>query len=153
MPGLVRGPQPADEMVDTLSGWESELLFTIGGDGTLRGGAFDRRGDTATGAEDRRGGCPKTIDNDISFIDMSFGFDTAVEAARPGDARGIRGGVVPSVRYRSGEADGSRLRVHRQLRHAGGYAGRPMPDPRSRVQHSMGSSERPTSASNEMDTW
>ena len=27
-------------------------------------------------------GVPKTIDNDISFIDMSFGFDTAVEAAR-----------------------------------------------------------------------
>jgi 6-phosphofructokinase 1 len=27
-------------------------------------------------------GVPKTIDNDISYIDMSFGFDTAVEAAR-----------------------------------------------------------------------
>ena len=27
-------------------------------------------------------GIPKTIDNDVSIIDRSFGFDTAVEAAQ-----------------------------------------------------------------------
>ena len=35
--GSSRGPQPVDEMVDTLERLGIQLLFTIGGDGTLRG--------------------------------------------------------------------------------------------------------------------
>jgi 6-phosphofructokinase 1 len=80
--GSSRGPQPVDEMVNTLERLGIQLLFTIGGDGTLRGAHSiveeirRRKLDIAVV------GVPKTIDNDISYIDMSFGFDTAVEAAR-----------------------------------------------------------------------
>jgi 6-phosphofructokinase 1 len=43
-------------------------------------------------------GVPKTIDNDISYIDMSFGFDTAVEAAR----QATRAAFVEASCHRSG---------------------------------------------------
>jgi 6-phosphofructokinase 1 len=58
------------------------ILFAIGGDGTLRGA--QRIGEEAA----RRGlklsviGIPKTIDNDISFVQRTFGFETAVTEAR-----------------------------------------------------------------------
>jgi 6-phosphofructokinase 1 len=80
--GSSRGPNPVDEMVDTLERLGIQLLFTVGGDGTLRGAHSivqeirHRKLDIAVV------GVPKTIDNDISYIDLSFGFDTAVEAAR-----------------------------------------------------------------------
>jgi len=96
--GSSRGPQPADEMVDTLERLGIQLLFTIGGDGTLRGAH-------SVVEEIRRRnlpiavvGVPKTIDNDISFIDMSFGFDTAVEAAR----QATRAAYVEASCHRSG---------------------------------------------------
>jgi 6-phosphofructokinase 1 len=80
--GSSRGPQPVGEMVDTLERLGIQLLFTIGGDGTLSGAHSIveeiRRRELKIAVV----GVPKTIDNDISFIDMSFGFDTAVEAAR-----------------------------------------------------------------------
>src|SRR6201995_5522022 len=80
--GSSRGPQPAGEMVDRLERLGIQLLFTIGGDGTLRGAHSIveevRRRDLKIAVV----GVPKTIDNDISFIENSFGFDTAVEAAR-----------------------------------------------------------------------
>ena len=69
-------------MVDTLVRHRIDVLFAIGGDGTLRGAH-------AIAAEiGRRGlpisivGIPKTIDNDIEFIDKTFGYDTAVDLAR-----------------------------------------------------------------------
>src|SRR4029450_9105686 len=58
------------------------ILFAIGGDGTLRGA--QTIGDEAA----RRGvqigviGVPKTIDNDVSFVQRTFGFETAVTEAR-----------------------------------------------------------------------
>src|SRR6516162_9322019 len=58
-----------------------DILFTIGGDGTLKGAS-------AMAAEiERRGlrksviGIPKTIDNDIEYLDKSFGFETAFAKA------------------------------------------------------------------------
>jgi 6-phosphofructokinase 1 len=96
--GSSRGPQPVDAMVDTLERLGIRLLFTIGGDGTLRGAH-------AIVEEIRRRelkiavvGVPKTIDNDISYIDMSFGFDTAVEAAR----QATRAAYVEASCHRSG---------------------------------------------------
>lgn len=80
--GSSRGPQVIGEMVDTLERLGVGILFTVGGDGTLKG-AGDIAGEVA-----RRGldisviGVPKTIDNDISFVQMSFGFVTAVSEAR-----------------------------------------------------------------------
>jgi 6-phosphofructokinase 1 len=78
-----RGPQDVDDMVDNLEKRGIGLLFTIGGDGTLRGAR-----DLTSTIKKRRLkisviGIPKTIDNDICGIEQSFGFSTAVEAARP----------------------------------------------------------------------
>jgi 6-phosphofructokinase 1 len=96
--GSSRGPQPVEEMVDTLERLRVQLLFTVGGDGTLRGAHSiveeirRRKLDIAVV------GVPKTIDNDISYIDMSFGFDTAVEAAR----QATRAAFVEASCHRSG---------------------------------------------------
>src|SRR5271156_3897559 len=80
--GSSRGSQPVDEVVDTLERLGIQLLFTIGGDGTLRGAHSIVREIRRRDLRIAVVGLPKTIDNDISYIDMSFGFDTAVEAAR-----------------------------------------------------------------------
>lgn len=97
--GSSRGPQDVVEMVDTLEQMNIGILFTIGGDGTLRGGQaiYEEIG--------RRGlkigviGIPKTIDNDISYVDESFGFETAVAETRTAiysahvEADGARNGI------------------------------------------------------------
>ena len=80
--GSSRGSQPVDEVVDTLERLGIQLLFTIGGDGTLHGAHSIVREIRRRDLRIAVVGLPKTIDNDISYIDMSFGFDTAVEAAR-----------------------------------------------------------------------
>src|SRR6201986_4895085 len=80
--GSSRGPQPADHMVDTLERLGIQLLFTVGGDGTLRGAHSIVEEIRRRRLKIAVVGVPKTIDNDISYIDMSFGFDTAVEAVR-----------------------------------------------------------------------
>jgi 6-phosphofructokinase 1 len=96
--GSSRGPQPVDDMVDTLERLGIQLLFTIGGDGTLRGAHSIveeiRRRELNIAVV----GVPKTIDNDISFIDLTFGFDTAVEAAR----QATRAAYVEASCHRSG---------------------------------------------------
>ena len=97
--GSSRGQQDVAAMVDTLARMNVGVLFAVGGDGTLRGAlAID------TEAR-RRGlrlsviGIPKTIDNDISFVQKTFGFETAVsEATRAAtaahaEALGARNGV------------------------------------------------------------
>jgi len=68
-------------MVDTLEQMHISTLFTIGGDGTMRGAAAIHDEIKRRGLEINVVGVPKTIDNDISFIDMSFGYITAVEAS------------------------------------------------------------------------
>jgi 6-phosphofructokinase 1 len=80
--GSSRGPQDVAGMVRMLERHQVNMLFTIGGDGTLSGMA-------ALAAEiKRRGlpiaviGVPKTIDNDLSWTERSFGFSTAVEEAK-----------------------------------------------------------------------
>jgi len=78
-----RGPQDSDDMVDTLEKMGIELLFIIGGDGTLRGANDLNTTIRKRGLNISVIGIPKTIDNDICGIDQSFGFSTAVEAARP----------------------------------------------------------------------
>ncbi|MRR07305.1 MAG: ATP-dependent 6-phosphofructokinase [Deltaproteobacteria bacterium] len=97
--GSSRGPQDVSEMVDTLERMNVQMLFAIGGDGTLKGAG-------AIAAEiEQRGlkisviGIPKTIDNDISFIEKSFGFETAVTEASKitnsahNEATGARNGI------------------------------------------------------------
>ncbi len=75
------GTENMDLLVDTLEKLGVNILYTIGGDGTLNGAH------SIAGIALRRGidlavvGIPKTIDNDISFIQRSFGFQTAFSAA------------------------------------------------------------------------
>jgi 6-phosphofructokinase 1 len=96
--GSSRGPQPAGEMVDRLERLGIQLLFTIGGDGTLRGAHSIVEEVRRRGLKIAVVGVPKTIDNDISFIDTSFGFETAVEAAR----QATRAAYVEASCHRSG---------------------------------------------------
>jgi len=79
--GSSRGPQDIGEMVDTLVRMKIGILFTIGGDGTLRGAQAISREIARRGLKISVIGIPKTIDNDISCIQMSFGFETAVSEA------------------------------------------------------------------------
>ena len=57
------------------------MLFVIGGDGTLRGAQKIADVAAARGPGVAVVGIPKTIDNDIPFIDHSFGFQTAFARA------------------------------------------------------------------------
>jgi len=79
--GSSRGPQPVDVMVDTLYREDIRLLFTIGGDGTLRGADEIYNEVKSRGLGIGVIGIPKTIDNDIGVVSRTFGFDTAVSTA------------------------------------------------------------------------
>src|SRR5260370_17360343 len=72
--GSSRGPQDIDEMVDGLAELGVDILFAIGGDGTLKCAA-------ALSAEVQRRGLPKTviaipktIHNDILYLKKPFDF-------------------------------------------------------------------------------
>lgn len=97
--GTSRGPQDVGDMVDTLVNCKIGILFTIGGDGTLRGASALSQEIARRGLQIGVIGVPKTIDNDLRWIERSFGFATAVEEARSAieaahqEARGAWNGV------------------------------------------------------------
>jgi 6-phosphofructokinase 1 len=75
------GGKEVEKIVDAIEQLNLNILFTIGGDGTQRGSL-----EIAEEIEKRKlkvsmVGIPKTVDNDFSFIQKSFGFDTAVAKA------------------------------------------------------------------------
>jgi len=80
--GSSRGPQEPSEMVTTLENLKIGILFSIGGDGTQRGAQKIAEEATRRGFSLSVIGIPKTIDNDISFIQTTFGFETAVAEAK-----------------------------------------------------------------------
>lgn len=97
--GSSRGRQDEERMVDTMVRMNINVLFCIGGDGTLRC-AHDickviKKRKLAISVI----GIPKTIDNDVGFIDQSFGFETAVYATNPvitaahNEAKGVENGI------------------------------------------------------------
>jgi 6-phosphofructokinase 1 len=79
--GSSRGNQDVAEMVDALERMNVNILFTIGGDGTLRGAQAIMEEVTKRGLKIGVAGIPKTIDNDINLIEKSFGFETAFTSA------------------------------------------------------------------------
>jgi 6-phosphofructokinase 1 len=79
--GSSRGQQDPAEVVDCLEHMGIGLLFVIGGDGTIRGAMEIAREVRERGDKIAVVGIPKTIDNDIMFIDQSFGFQTAFSEA------------------------------------------------------------------------
>jgi 6-phosphofructokinase 1 len=81
--GSSRGAQDPDKMVQTLVNLRANLLFTVGGDGTLKGAmkiveAIKKRRLAISVV-----GIPKTVDNDIHFVGPTFGFETAVYHSGP----------------------------------------------------------------------
>ena len=80
--GSSRGPQELGDMIATLQRHNVGILFTVGGDGTLRGAS-------ALSQEIQRRklpisiiGIPKTIDNDLAWVQRSFGFSTSLRKRR-----------------------------------------------------------------------
>jgi 6-phosphofructokinase 1 len=69
-------------MVDGLERLGVGIVFVIGGDGTLRGAHTISAEAAARGASISVVGVPKTIDNDVAYVQRTFGFETAVSEAR-----------------------------------------------------------------------
>lgn len=76
-----RGQQDTGAIVDFLQKRGISLLFTIGGDGTLRGAWEVHREVKKRGIPVSVVGIPKTVDNDISFVERTFGLETAFSVA------------------------------------------------------------------------
>lgn len=97
--GSSRGKQDPIGMLDTLVKNDISMLFTIGGDGTLRGQLAIFEEIKKRNLNIATVGVPKTIDNDIRFVDRTFGFETAVAFATMtlqgahAEATGARNGI------------------------------------------------------------
>ncbi|HTP04913.1 MAG TPA: ATP-dependent 6-phosphofructokinase [Nitrospirota bacterium] len=97
--GSSRGNQDVPVMVDTLERMRIGILFCIGGDGTQRGALAISEEASRRGLKIGLVGIPKTIDNDISYVQMTFGFETAVSEAKRAtsaayaEAAGARNGI------------------------------------------------------------
>jgi 6-phosphofructokinase 1 len=75
------GGEQTETIVDALEQMNASILFAVGGDGTQRGA--QRIAEEVARRRNRVAvvGIPKTIDNDLSFVERSFGFETAVSRA------------------------------------------------------------------------
>jgi 6-phosphofructokinase 1 len=80
--GSSRGSQDIGEIVDAIERVNMNIVFFIGGDGTMKAASNVANEILSRGYRCAVVAIPKTIDNDISFISKTFGFDTAVEEAR-----------------------------------------------------------------------
>jgi 6-phosphofructokinase 1 len=98
--GTSRGPVDISRAVDNLIRRRIDILFTIGGDGTQRGGnelfqEAKRRGHALAVV-----GIPKTVDNDVAFVTRTFGYLTAVQEASKvldrahTEARSVHNGIA-----------------------------------------------------------
>ena len=70
-----------EEIVNNLEILNINILFCIGGDGTLRGAHAISEEIEKRKLKIAVAGIPKTIDNDINLIEKSFGFETAFSIA------------------------------------------------------------------------
>jgi len=73
-----RGRQDIGEMINALERMNINLLFCVGGDGTMRATECITAEITRRGLNIGVIGIPKTIDNDLNLIQKTFGFDTAI---------------------------------------------------------------------------
>jgi 6-phosphofructokinase 1 len=79
--GSSRGPQDPQVTVDFLEREAIDILFCIGGDGTQRGAHAIYEEIQKRALPKAIVGIPKTIDNDIPHVWMTFGYATALEKA------------------------------------------------------------------------
>ena len=96
--GSSRGPQPIDDIADSLERMNIGIVFMVGGDGTLMAAKRIANEITRRKLKISVVGIPKTIDNDIFLVSRSFGFDTAVQVA----TQAIRGAHNEAVGYPRG---------------------------------------------------
>ena len=75
------GGNRVSDIVDCIESLNINMMFIIGGDGTQRGSLDIAREIEKRGLKVAVVGIPKTVDNDLEFIDRSFGFETAVQKA------------------------------------------------------------------------
>lgn len=69
------------DIVDAIERLNLNMLFTIGGDGTQKGAMAIAEEIERRDLKIAVVGIPKTIDNDLMFVDKTFGFETAVARA------------------------------------------------------------------------
>ncbi|WP_038167559.1 ATP-dependent 6-phosphofructokinase [Verrucomicrobium sp. BvORR106] len=79
--GTSRGPVEVSVAVKYLMDLGVDILFTVGGDGTQRGGYAIYEEARRQGRPLAVVGIPKTIDNDVKYVSRTFGFGTAVDEA------------------------------------------------------------------------
>ncbi|HMO35882.1 MAG TPA: 6-phosphofructokinase, partial [Gemmatales bacterium] len=97
--GSSRGPQEIEAMLAFLKDRQIHLLFTIGGDGTQRGAMLLAQAALHAGYPLAVVGLPKTIDNDLNYVDRTFGFETAFSLADQAlraayaEAKGVINGI------------------------------------------------------------
>ncbi|MBB5870573.1 6-phosphofructokinase 1 [Allocatelliglobosispora scoriae] len=108
--GTSRGEQDPYEIVDCIEHLSINVLFVIGGDGSMRGALRLAEVVAERGLKIAVVGVPKTIDNDIPYIDQSFGFQTAFAKA----TESIRGANVEARAVPNGVG-----LVHVMGRHSG----------------------------------
>lgn len=98
--GTSRGRVDETAAVENLARLGVDILFTVGGDGTQRGGndlyqLARRRGHPLAVV-----GIPKTVDNDVAFVARTFGYLTAVQEAASvldrahAEARSVQNGIA-----------------------------------------------------------
>ncbi|KAK1278692.1 hypothetical protein QJS04_geneDACA019637 [Acorus gramineus] len=80
--GVSRGGPNVSEIVDNMQERGIDMLFVLGGNGTHAGANEIHNECWKRGMRVAVVGVPKTIDNDILWMDKTFGFDTAVEEAQ-----------------------------------------------------------------------
>ena len=91
--GSSRGAQEPAVMVDFIEAREIDILFCIGGDGTQHGAHQIQEEIARRGLAKSVVGIPKTIDNDVPYVELSFGYVTALEVA----SEVLRGAHVEAV--------------------------------------------------------
>ena len=75
------GGERISDIVDSIERLNLNILFTIGGDGTQKGAVAIAEEIERRSLKIAVVGIPKTIDNDLRFVDRTFGFETAVARA------------------------------------------------------------------------
>ncbi|KAL7542294.1 hypothetical protein ACHAXR_013395 [Thalassiosira sp. AJA248-18] len=80
--GSSRGGFDIDKICEFIKSNQIKQLYVIGGDGTHRGAFKIHETCMERGLHVAVAGIPKTIDNDVDYLDRSFGFITSVEAAQ-----------------------------------------------------------------------
>lgn len=108
--GTSRGPVDISIAVDFLIAQKVDILFTVGGDGTQRGGNALYQEALRRGHPLAVVGIPKTIDNDVRYVSRTFGFGTAVDEA-------VR--VIDSAHTEARSVDNGVAVVKLMGRHAG----------------------------------